>query len=454
MDSLFQLLKEHGLTSERSLARNLSQLGRDHLRILLKDLATYQPAAQALRPGTLTFFPAGGRLGLGTAERTARGLLLLADHIVLPNDLAPQARELLGKLEQGKDLSQVKGLLDGSIHPYLYQYLRLQPLFQEGLASLAAMPSAPTNLVHPLANGLKRDFLQWVEHGTTQAGKPWMVLRVAPNYWSDFNGIRAGTTRLIPAKPLTSTDDLISLEGGFKPGGPGVRQLDPVELLSGAHPLAEAYEEFISIELFRVQMLAEAANGLNASLVTDIDTDWDIIRLLTTRTETAEPVDYATELVESLGESLSFIERVPLGELVKLRMERSAEFDSFRAVLFQVSRALAQEADPERRYRAARLAVVQEIQPRFAEYNAKMTALAGERGFALATGAAAPFIIMMFALLGSALLGIEASPTATAGTALASAVPYIKRVLEAHRQLGAAQGDPMFFLWTLKQAAK
>lgn len=446
MDGILRLLKEHRLTSERSLARDLSRFGRGHLQILLRELAAYQEPPRAAPPGEFTFFPAGGRLGLGSAERPARGLLLIADHIVLPNDLGPKAGELLAKLEHEGNLDDVRNRLNFALHPYLCQYLRLQPLFQEGLASLAARPLVSTSLVHPMAHGLKREFLRWAEHGVTNVGQPWMVLRIAPNYWSAFGDMRAGEVDLIPAKPLVSTDDLIKPEGGFKPQGRGVRRLEPEELLSDAHPLAEAFEEFISAELFHVQMLAEAANRLKASLVTDIDTDWDILDLLATRTEEGKPVDHPGELVASLGESLSFIDNVPIDALVRLRVDRSTEFDSFRAVLFQINRELSREADPERRYRAAHRAVVEEIQPRFAEYNAKMTALARERGLAASVAAGTASLTLMFALLGG--------ESRVVGGALAGAISYIGQVLHAQRQLDMAQGDPMFFLWKLKQAAK
>ena len=447
MDDLFELLREHGLTSEGSLSRDLSQLGKDHLRVLLTELAAYQAPPQVMRQGQFIFFPAGGRLGLGSAERAVRGLLLTADHIVLPNDLTSQAKDLLTRLEQSGKPDDVKRQFNCALHPYLFQYLRLQPLFREGLASLAPRPPTPQSLVHPMANGLKKEFLQWAEHGTTSDGKPWMVLRIGPNYWSAFDDIRAGETHLIPAGPLVSTDDLIKGEGGFRPQGPGVECLDPDELLSGTHPLTQALEEFISAELFRVQMLVEASSKLNASLVTDIDTDWDILGLLAGRTETAEPLDHAGELAESLGESLPFVETISVENLVKLRVDRALEFDAFRAVLLQASRELAGEADPERRYHAAHRAVIEEIQPRFAEYNAKMTALAWKRGLAafFAAGAAASLAIM-FALLGS--------ETGAATSAVGGAGPYIKRALDAHWKLGAAQGDPMFFLWKLKHAAK
>jgi len=365
---------------------------------------------------------------------------------VVPNDLALQARELLAKLDQTEKPDDVKNRLNFALHPYLCQFLRLQPLFQEGLASFAARPVAPTGLVHPMANGLKREFLRWVEYGIAGDGRPWMVLQIGTNYWSAFDDIRAGEVNLIPAKPLVSTDELIKGEGGFKPQGPGVKRLDPDELLSAAHPLAGAFEEFISAELFRVQMLAETARKSNASLVTDIDTDWDILGLLAGRTEAAEPLDHAGELAASLGESLPFVENISIEDLAKLRVDRAVEFDAFRAVLLQASRELAGEADPERRYRAAHRAVVEEIQPRFAEYNSKMTALVQERGFAALTAVASASLAVMFALWGS--------KTGAVSTGTAGLYSFMKQALEAHRQLIAAQGDPMFFLWKLKQTAK
>lgn len=446
MDDLVELLTEHGLTSERSLSRDLSRLGKDHLRVLLRDLAAYQSPPQVMRRGQFVFFPAGGHLGLGSAERAVRGLLLTADHIVLPNDLASEAKDLFMQLEQSSNPDDVKRHFNHRLHPYLFQYLRLQPLFREGLASLAPRPLTPQNLVHPMANGLKREFLQWVEYGTAGNANPWMTLQIGASFWSAFDQIRAGESFVILDKPLTSTDELIRGRGGFKPMGPDVKHLDPDELLSAAHPLAEAFEDFISMELFRVQMLVETASRLNASLVTDNDADWEILRLLTSRTVKAEPLDDVCDLAVSLSESLPFIEKVSLDDLVKLRIDRAVEFDSLRAILLKVSREVAGESSPERRYLAAHRAVIEEIQPKLAEYNSKMSALVQERVLAASFAVASASLAIMIALLGSRTGAIS-----TGTTGLFS---FVKQALEAHRQLSAAEGDPMFFLWKLKQAAK
>jgi hypothetical protein len=449
MDLLNELLKEHGLASHKSLSRDLARFGRDRFRSLLEALCGYTPPPSPPRPGRLVFFPAGGRLGLGSGERGVRGLILIADHIVLPYDLGRQAASMLSAFERGgspKAFDDLKGRSGIELHPYLHQYMKLKLLVDEGLVSLCPPPAPPLDLVHPMANALKQEFLRWVDYGVDGKGKPWMVLTVGPRCWSAYGDLRVGPSTIAPQRPFESTDDLPHRDQGFRPAGPGVRQANPEDLLSGSHPLTEAFENFISVELFRAQLLTQAADKMGASLATDADSDWEILGFLASRSETADPLQAAGTLVQTLTDSLPFMRDVPIAKLVELRVDNGTEFDNLRSTLLRASRDVAEEPDLGQRYRRAAEVVVGDIMPRLARYNANVTALARKRGLAAATAAgAAASVALMWALF-----GVELASAPVSGALATTAGTYLKSVIEAQRQIDEAKGDPMFFLWKLK----
>lgn len=448
MDPLLELLSEYELTSSAKIARTLSRFGRPRLRSLLTELAAFTPPVRAERPGEITYFPAGGKMGLGSAVRAARGLLLAADHIAFPNNLRIHAADWLSRLDDKADLDGVKSSLNTFLHPYLYQYLQIRPLIDEGLASLVNVSPPIFSLVHPMANKLRRDFLQWVEYGVDGRGQPWFVMGVGSNYYSSGAGIDSFGTMLIQARPLPSTDELIPMQGGFKPMGDGVELRDREALASGTHPLAESYEKFISVELFRVQALAEGARRTGGRLVTDSDADWRILDLLCTRDE-IDLTSPDAALAEVLGDSLPFLESVSLTDIVELRLRLGAQFDAFRGSLLRASRDLAQEPDVAKRHDAARRIVLEELQPKFSAYTAMMKATARERLVGGAVGVGSIVLTMMMAFVN------HDWPTAAVATgAVGVARPYIDRALSAQKERDLAGGDPMFFLWELQRKSE
>jgi hypothetical protein len=414
---------------------------------LLSELSLFSPPPRTESKGEIAFFPGGGKMGLGCADRVARGLLLMGDHIAYPNALKINAAEWLTRLENGENVDQVKDSLNTYLHPYIYQYLQLRPLLDAGLASLVNVTPPTLSLVHPLANRLRKEFLKWVEYGVDGAGKPWFVLGVGSNFYSSSSGVGIDSygTMLIQAKALTTTDDVIHMEGGFKPVGNGVEPRDASPLLSGAHPLANSYEQFISIELFRVQALADAARRSGGDLVTDSAADWDILDLLCTHSEGDDLRVTDSALAETLGDSLPFISNVSLAELVELRLRLGTQFDAFRGYLLDVSKGLPlAERDPQKRYTLAREMILKEIRPRLAEYSSAMKAAARERLTSGAIGVGGIALTMMLAIVN------RDWPTAAVATgALNASRPFLERALGAQKQLDIAEGDPMFFLWQL-----
>ena len=387
-------------------------------------------------------------MGLGSADRVARGLLLAADHIAFPNALKINSTEWLGRLDEEASLDGVKSSLNTFLHPYVYQYLQLRPLIDKGLASLVDVSPPVLQLIHPLANKLRRDFLPWVEYGVDGRGQPWFVMGVGSNYYSSGGGIDSFRTILVEARPLPSTDELIPMQGGFKPMGDGVELRDREALASGAHPLAESYEKFISIELFRVQALAEGARRSGGKLVTDSDADWRILDLLCTRDE-VELTSPDAALAEVLGDSLPFLGNVSLTDIVDLRVRLESQFDAFRGTLLRASSELAEEPDVAKRHESARRIVLEELQPRFSEYAAMMKATAHERLLGGGLGAGSIVLTMMMAFLH------HDWPTAVVATgALNAARPYIERAFSAQKERDVAGGDPMFFLWALQRRSE
>jgi hypothetical protein len=288
-----------------------------------------------------------------------------------------------------------------------------------------------------------------VEYGVDGAGKPWFVLGVGSNFYSSSSGVGIDSygTMLIQAKALTTTDDVIHMEGGFKPVGNGVEPRDASPLLSGAHPLANSYEQFISIELFRVQALADAARRSGGDLVTDSAAVWDILDLLCTHSEDDDLRVTDSALAETLGDSLPFISNVSLAELVELRLRLGTQFDAFRGYLLDVSKGLPlAERDPQKRYTLAREMILKEIRPRLAEYTNAMKAAARERLTSGAIGVGGIALIMMLAIVS------RDWPTAAVATgALNASRPFLERALGAQKQVDIAEGDPMFFLWQLEK---
>lgn len=148
MDPLLDVLRNYDLKSPSSVSRTLSRFSRARLVELLSELSLFSPPPRTESKGEIAFFPGGGKMGLGCADRVARGLLLMGDHIAYPNALKINATEWLTRLENGENVDQVKDSLNTYLHPYIYQYLQLRPLLDAGLASLVnvtphAQPRSP-----------------------------------------------------------------------------------------------------------------------------------------------------------------------------------------------------------------------------------------------------------------------------------------------------------------------
>ncbi len=251
-------------------------------------------------------------MGLGAGERSVRSSLLLADHIALPNALRTEAASML----QGIDKAKLDAVLLSRLHPYLFQFPLLRPLFEEGLASLVDVPGVPLNIIHPLANGLKREFFRWITYGVDSHGRPSFSMTVGGrHYFADTNMSALGT-EMMTAPPAESTDAVVQM-GLFTTQGKFERK-DASELLSGVHPLTRQLEEFISMELFRAQMLVEGAARAGGSLMTDSDDDWSLIRLFGSTDNDAHILAPESVLVETLSEDLPFVADVPLDALMRL----------------------------------------------------------------------------------------------------------------------------------------
>jgi hypothetical protein len=304
-------------------------------------------------------------------------------------------------------------------------------------------------LIHPMANRLRTEFLQFVEYGTDGANKPWFVMGVGSNFYSSGAGVDSFGTTIVQARPLQSTDELIPMMGGFRPVGDGVRQLDPGPLASGTHPLATSYEQFISIELFRVQALTEGARRSGTKLVTDSDADWTILRLLGTTAERNELESPDSILAEVLDDSFPFLSNVPVKDIVDLRLRLETQFNAFRGTLLKTSRVLLDESDVSVRRREARRLMLEEIHPRLSEYTAVVRATATDRFAGAALGIGGILFAAMLALMQQDLPSLSAAAATVKAT-----TPYLERALNAQRELTRSEGDPMFFLAQLRKKSR
>ncbi len=166
--TLDDLLGNYGLKSARSIALQLDRMGRPSLRNLLEALTSYEPSSIRAKPSEFGFLAAGGRLGLGTAERVSRGLVLIADTIVIPYELGKNAQELLEMLDKNPSSDGFAGIkqhLGVKLYPFLHQYLRVKPLIDADLVRIGpALPEAPSELIHPLASHNAHLFEPWVKY--------------------------------------------------------------------------------------------------------------------------------------------------------------------------------------------------------------------------------------------------------------------------------------------------
>jgi hypothetical protein len=437
VQELFALLESFGLNRRQGLNRKLSQFGSRNVVRLLEALAEFQSAPSSVKPGRLVFYPAGGRMGLGAGERSVRSSLLLADHIALPNTLRHHAAWTL----QGIDREKVDAGILGRLHPYLFQLFLLKPLFDSHLASLIDVRSAPVSVIHPLANALRHEFLRWITYGVDALGTPLFLMTLGGRHYFANTALSSMGTEMFVHPPPESTDAIIQIgplttEGRFEPR-------DPSALLSGVHPLAQQFEEFISVELFRAQMLAEGAARAGASLMTDSDDDWCILRLFGTTDSNAHILGPESVLAETLSEDLPFIADVPVDALVRLRAETEAGFDNFRSLLLKGAAKVGNVTDPTKRYAAAHTFVVEELQPEYARYRSLVNGARRERAGSIVGGVGVIALAVVLAALGN--------DPRLAGAATTS-IPFFNRLLDAQRRLDESESDAVSFLWKVERS--
>ena len=447
---LYQLLQDYGLTSPKSLERTLSRFGRPRLIALLDELRSLGFQEEAIHPGQLGFLAAGGRLGLGSAERASRGLMLVADKILIPYELNSKADSLLTLIDNNpgaKGLASVRGQVLQGLHPYIFQYLQIHPLISAGFASLSTAPQSPSfELVHPLASQVNAQFLKWIRYGENEKAQPSFTMSVGDGHYFASPQMRAMEAQIVVGGAIHSTDEIQfrpwSMVGNYT-------NLDPSPLLNHEHPLWPAFENFISVELWKAEHLAAVAGLTNASVATDTESDWDLLNMLPNYSEDAVEMEPALAVVEALTETLPFVKAASVQEVVELREQLTLPFENFRNVLLGAARHVQTESDREKRAERARLAIKEDIVPRFVEYSAETNAAAGAR---LRNGAGALVaggsLVALFALAG--VTGTIAAGGVGA-VAANSARSFLDKVLSAQETLEKGQGDPMFFLWKVSK---
>ncbi len=257
--------------------------------------------------------------------------------------------------------------------------------------------------------------------------------------------MRAMKASVVGSLHIESTDSIQYLSG-FRPNRPF--ELHPTgEMFSTANPLWPAFEEFVSMELWRAQFLAEAAGYSRLSVATDTDSDWGVLNILSTANEENDQITSAAAVAESLSDSLPFMSNISLQEVAEFRVKYASEFDNLRSVILKAGKYVHEEPNRAKRAQRAHEVVITEIQPTLAEYTAKVTAANKQT---LTSAAAAAFaggaLIALFALTGPELSAGSGTMGGSLGLAVRS---YLDKVLSEKKVVNEARGDPMFFLWKL-----
>jgi len=449
MHELADLLADYKITGPTSFLGVTRILGRRRLRDFLSDLVAFGSShggVIARQPGELRVAPAGGYLGIGTADEVIRQLLLYADHVVFDNQVSRKAATLLGRFDAG-DFQSLKQQTVVELHPLLFQFFAIEPAWRRGIVSFGYGSETEHTPKHPLTDHVKSALKPNLKYTPPDGGPPWLQLLVGPRTYLANTSARFMNPVVYPVGPpySTNTRDLNKLSGAawnvFGPGDKPRGEGDPEELLSGTHDLTEALDEFVSFEIENVERLTRLCIDHSAQLVTDSPAEWNVLNALAAYDEQAAPIadrDTATFMFQ-LAQEIPFIATLPLPSLLDLRDELTDEFHRFRGDLFQLTRAHT-KGDPQVWRAEAQDLLHQSIEPALATLSQHVRAKAeAHLNTALAALAAVTLTGLIAWVSGSAL-------------PLLPAIPFLRFVLESSNRYAESQDDPMFFLLRVRDA--
>ena len=365
MQDLYELLRDYGLHEIKHVPTRFRRMGRAKLAALLDDLAKYGEERRGGKVGSggLTIAPIGGTMGLGSAEEVVHQTVLYADHLVLRNDLAPLAKRLRKEVDDrpSKGFEQARGMILDELHPYLFQFLAMKPLWKRGMASFAY--PAETKRESAFVDDVVRPFLDATTLKITRKGMPWFSLAVGDRRYlatPDFTiaGVKAGTVGRLWES--TRERDRTMNQEMHAGDGPS-EEVDAEALLDTSHRLHGDFIKIVVEETERLEAAVRICIDSSAHFVTDQTLEWKIICGIG-RGQEAVAVDRPA-MAFDLTSELAFIHDVPLEDLLELRETLDAEFDLTRSALLRLATGLGSYATLEDRKTAAKQIIAEEVQP-------------------------------------------------------------------------------------------
>ena len=435
---LLEVLREHGIRSERDLRMKYDQWGSDRILSFVREIAAIedQPVSHS---GALTIAPIGGCLGLGRANEFLRQLLLYSDRVLVFNDLTSVARMRLARRpDRLWKATEAKALL-GGIYPYLHQLLWSRTAVESGSlligpASAAWMEptdAADSAALDRLISDAPNDYTRF---GILANGQPYASFGTGERELALFGGMMIAYPEVRVGSPPTSTTP--GLMRNFMPEQDW-EPLDKDEFANRFPDDWDRYKQLVGQEFRRLSSALELAVSSNACLMSDRDED---VRLFTSVIGTDVGPHTQPEVATfQIAEAIEFLDRVSLDDLIRLRDSLSNEFDKFRVALLELSQNLDRTVDSEERQRNAERIVRDLIRPALADIAQKMRAERSER---IKSGA----VVVVTAALTLSVALLSGQQLAT--LAELAALPSLSRALENRTD---AQYDPFFFLYKLHQ---
>lgn len=443
MQDLFDILKDYGLDNRSQIAQRWRRMGRASVASLSRELIQYgeDRRGRASAAG-FAVAPVGGSMGLGSAEEVAWEAALLADHLILKNDLSTEAKvnENLASGGSAKEFERNRNLLLERLYPFLYQYLTLRPLWQRGMASFGYSDSLTDET--DLPDEIFRAFLQHTELSVTGNGTPWFKLTSGSMSYLVTPDMSFGKIDIITDNLFKSVRDRIQTASPtvmFADAQGTTRVVDSELLVDTSHPLHSSFEQIVRDETSRIRGEVDLALASHAHYMTNRPLDLAVIAAGAEGTlSTPTPAISTFELAAELG----FVRDVSLEQLVELRERLAPQFELARAALMDLSASL-HSSDPASRQIEARQVVAQEIEPALARISSEVKAATRDmvRTGVAATGTAALSVLIAW---------LSWDPKALSGL---MSVPFLKRILDGRARVDALRSEPMFFLHQVRSRA-
>ena len=420
-------------------------MGHASIFALLGELATYGEERRGGRSGSvgLAIAPIGGTMGLGTAEEVAHEILLYADHLVLRNDFAPLATRLIEQMKDRprRDFQETRGAILDEIHPYVYQFLAMKPLWERGMASFAY----PAESTHGVAfrDNIVRPFLDATTLRVTAKGTPWFSLMIGDMRYTATPEFTVGRVQLGTIGRLwrsTRERDRMMSQEMFVGDGPS-EAVETEALLDTSHPLHDEFIKIVVAETERLEGAVKVCLDSSAHFVTDQTLEWQIIRGVRGGEDEADP-DRPT-LVFDIVSELSFVRDLSLDDLLRLREKLAAEFDMARKSLLRLATNLGSYPTLEERKVAAKRIVAEEVQPTLGSLSQRIRAVRSD----MIRSSVAAVSVASVSLLVAWIFGTAEPLKGGLGT-----LPFLQRLLDGLSAADRAHEDPLYFLWRVRDA--